>query len=105
MTFPSHQAQLLERLAEVRARLRGHGGDVVVRQNETNDTIDLEFVGACRGCPAIAFTYSAVVEPVLADVGVKVNVPQVHLSETARQRIRSLIIGSSRSHSAQKDPS
>jgi Fe-S cluster biogenesis protein NfuA len=49
-------------LVDIRARLRGHFGDVVVA-DATEGVVKLEFLGACRGCPAQAFTFLAVVEP------------------------------------------
>jgi Fe-S cluster biogenesis protein NfuA len=79
-----------ERLRDARARLRAHGGDVVVRGVGGDGEVELEFTGACRGCPAIGFTYGAVVEPALGGLaGVKaVKAPQVSLSPAAIGRIR-----------------
>lgn len=81
-----------ERLRDARARLRGHGGDVEVRRISEDGELELEFTGACRGCPAIGFTYGAVVEPALDGLpGIKaVKANQVNLSSSAIRRIRRL---------------
>jgi Fe-S cluster biogenesis protein NfuA len=50
-------------LRDVRRRLRGHGGDLNVTSVRDDGGVELEFIGACRGCPALAFTFSAVVVP------------------------------------------
>ena len=79
-------------LAVVRSRLRGHGGDVAVR-DVRDGVVDLEFQGACRGCPAQAFTHVAVLEASLADVdGVaRVTSSRSHIAPAVVQRIRSTL--------------
>jgi Fe-S cluster biogenesis protein NfuA len=54
-------------------------------------------VGACNGCPAIAFTFTAVVEPaLLGRAGVRsVRSRQVKSSEIIRRRLRALGAGGS----------
>ena len=51
-------------LADIRPRIRGHAGDVIVT-GVVDGKVSLDFLGACRGCPAQAFTFLAVVEPAL----------------------------------------
>lgn len=55
--------EVLTGLDDVRRRLRGHGGDLRVSVVSDDGAVELEFVGACRGCPALAFTFTAVVAP------------------------------------------
>lgn len=89
-------AEAAERaLDAVRARLRAHGGDVHVLAVDESGEAELEFVGACRGCPAIAFTFTAVVEPALVGrAGVSsVRSRQVKASEHVRRRVRALTGG------------
>jgi Fe-S cluster biogenesis protein NfuA len=50
-------------LKPVRQRLRGHGGDLHVIGLTSDGNVEVEFIGACRGCPALAFTFSVVVVP------------------------------------------
>ena len=78
-------------LTDVRARIRGHAGDVVI------DTVDdgrvtLEFLGACRGCPAQAFTFYAAVEPALAKIdGVThIEPPRTAAPPSVIERIRGM---------------
>jgi Fe-S cluster biogenesis protein NfuA len=79
-------------LVNIRARLRGHIGDVVVA-DATDGVVKLDFLGACRGCPAQAFTFLAVVEPALLAVeGVKhVEPPRSTASPAVVARIRDMI--------------
>jgi len=81
-----------ERLRHVRTRLRGHGGDVEVCRVSEDGEVTLEFTGACRGCPAIGFTYGSVVEPALNEMAgvTAVKAAQVNLSPAAIRRIRQL---------------
>jgi Fe-S cluster biogenesis protein NfuA len=76
-------------LVSVRRRVRGHAGDVTVSRVQDGN-VEVEFHGACRACPAIAFTYAAVVEPALEDLpGVNsVSSRQVHASRATLERIR-----------------
>lgn len=78
-------------LADIRARIRGHFGDVVVT-DATDGVVKLEFLGACRGCPAQAFTLLAVVEPALMAVeGVKsVEPPRSTASPAVIARVRAM---------------
>lgn len=95
---PPTADDMIERLRHARAKLRGHGGDVVVRGVSDDGEVALEFVGACRGCPAIGFTYGAVIEPAIVGLaGVTgLKVPQVNLSPFALRRIRRLAQSSAR---------
>jgi Fe-S cluster biogenesis protein NfuA len=72
--------------------LRGHGGDLRVADPDGDGDLEVEFVGACRGCPALAFTYSAVVHPTLSSLeGVRsVRSRQVKLSPAIVARVRAL---------------
>ena len=72
--------------------LRGHGGDLRVTDADGDGALEVEFVGACRGCPALAFTYSAVVHPTLSSLeGVRsVTSKQVKLSAAIAARVRAL---------------
>ncbi|WP_214367678.1 NifU family protein [Pseudonocardia sp. H11422] len=76
-------------LKAVKSRLRGHGGDVTVR-DVSDGIVDVDFQGACRGCPAQAFTHVAVVEAALTTVpgvtGVKSS--RSHLAPAVVERIR-----------------
>jgi Fe-S cluster biogenesis protein NfuA len=76
-------------LQSVRQRLRSHGGDLRVLDISAGGEVSVEFVGACRGCPALAFTYSAVVHPALESVdGVTaVTSRQVQLSPHVARRL------------------
>lgn len=79
-------------LAEIRPRIRGHAGDVVVT-DASEGNVTVEFLGACRGCPAQAFTFLAVVEPALRAVeGVNyIDPPRSAGSPAVRQRIQRVI--------------
>jgi len=79
-------------LIGIRARVRGHAGDVVITDVKGGN-IKLSFLGACRGCPAQAFTFLAVVEPALLKVkGVKSVVPpRMASSPAVLRRIRKMI--------------
>jgi Fe-S cluster biogenesis protein NfuA len=76
-------------LETIKSRLRGHGGDVVVG-DITDGVVDLEFRGACRGCPAQGFTLISVVEPAVMSVPTvtKVKSSRSHLSPFVVDRIR-----------------
>jgi Fe-S cluster biogenesis protein NfuA len=76
-------------LAAARRRIRGHAGDLTVT-SVRDGHVEVEFHGACRGCPAVSFTHVAVVEPALLSVpGVtSVGSPQVHASAATQRRIR-----------------
>ncbi|WP_214367000.1 NifU family protein [Pseudonocardia sp. H11422] len=76
-------------LLSARVRIRGHAGDVTVERVQDGQ-VEVEFHGACRSCPALAFTYASVVEPALANVpGVRsVTSRQVHASRAALDRIQ-----------------
>jgi Fe-S cluster biogenesis protein NfuA len=84
-------ARLNATLENIRARIRGHFGDVIVT-DATDGVVKLEFLGACRGCPAQAFTLLAVVEPALIAVeGVKsVEPPRSTASPAVISRIREM---------------
>jgi Fe-S cluster biogenesis protein NfuA len=74
---------------ELRQRIRSHGGDIRIEAVDDDGTVDVEFVGACRGCPAIAFTYSVAVHPTLSTVpGVRaVRSRQVRFSRIIADRV------------------
>lgn len=90
-------------LNSVRARLRGHAGDIEVIDVAENGDVTVEFKGACRGCPAIGFTYGAVVEPHLAAVdGVRdVKAGQVRMAPAVRKRIKAMTKGRGPSEDSQ----
>ena len=100
-TFSSEDLALRDRLnmalGEIRPRIRGHAGDVIVA-DVVDGRVRLDFLGACRGCPAQAFTFLAVVEPALLAVeGVRSVAPPRSVSSPAvRERIRN-VIGATRS--------
>lgn len=75
-------------LAFAQRRIRGHAGDLTVK-SVRDGHVEVEFHGACRGCPAVSFTHVAVVEPALLAVpGVRsVSSPQVHASVATQRRI------------------
>lgn len=83
-------ARLEEDMRHMRSTLRSHGGDVVVSSVNDEGEVSIEFVGACRGCPAKAFTHASVVLPVLErSAGVTaVFAPQVKVAEAALSRMR-----------------
>lgn len=81
----SVRAQVTAALDKVKGRLRGHGGDVVVEKVD-DGVVSLDFQGACRGCPALSFTYLAVVEPTVREV------PGVRDIEIARSAISPAVI-------------
>jgi Fe-S cluster biogenesis protein NfuA len=85
-------AEVQAALKAAKSRLRGHGGDVAVR-DVSGGVVDVEFQGACRGCPAQAFTHVAVVEAALATVpGVtRVTSSRSHLAPAVVERIRSAV--------------
>jgi Fe-S cluster biogenesis protein NfuA len=51
-----------------RQRMRGHGGDINFDTVSDDGDVQVQFVGACNGCPALAFTFSAVVMPTVSAV-------------------------------------
>jgi Fe-S cluster biogenesis protein NfuA len=79
-------------LASARRRIRGHAGDLTVTSVHDGH-VEVEFHGACRGCPAVSFTHVAVVEPALLAVpGVtSVGSRQVHASAATKRRIRTAL--------------
>jgi Fe-S cluster biogenesis protein NfuA len=83
---------LLAALAGVRARIRGHAGDVDVA-TVRDGVVELDFLGACRGCPAQDFTFLAVIEPTLLAVpGVKrIEPPRAVGSPYVRRRIEQML--------------
>jgi Fe-S cluster biogenesis protein NfuA len=83
---------ILEELTDVRRRLRSHGGDIAIAEVNSDGDVQLEFKGACVGCPALAFTYSMVVEPAVMRVtGVKsVASRNVRSSSFVSKRVRSI---------------
>lgn len=85
-------------LESVRARLRSHGGDVEVVNITECGEVDIAFIGACHGCPALAFTYAAVVRPALLAVpGVsEVRSHQVNISPVLARRLQKVMDGSFR---------
>lgn len=76
-------------LRPVRQRVRAHGGEIDLVAIEADGSAEVEFVGACRGCPAIAVTYATAVRPALMAVeGVTdVKAPQVRVSDAALARL------------------
>lgn len=79
-------------LVDARRRLRSHGGDLRVVDVDDDGAVEVEFTGACRGCPALAFTFVAVVEPTLLAVdGVSsVTTRQGRFSRHVADRVRRL---------------
>jgi Fe-S cluster biogenesis protein NfuA len=79
-------------LDAVRRRLRGHGGDLRIRAVDEHGDVDVEFLGACNGCPAIGFTFTAVVEPTLRGLGGVRGVKsrQARYSRFVAERVRHL---------------
>lgn len=79
-------------LVDIRARIRGHAGDVIV-SDVKEGSVSLEFLGACRGCPAQAFTLTAVIEPALLSVkGIeRVEAPRMASSPAVLKRIRKVM--------------
>ena len=88
----SKKRELEAALVDIRGRIRGHAGDVAVDKWE-DGVVTLEFLGACRGCPAQAFTFYAVVEPALASVeGVtRVEPPRSACAPSVAKRIRKML--------------
>lgn len=88
------QPNLATALDELRARIQAHGGDVraIVADGRT---VELEFVGACRGCPALPMTFMSVVRPTLlaSSTVSEVTCSQVNVSDEARRRLESLWAG------------
>lgn len=84
-------------IRDVRARLRGHAGDLIINDINEEGEVSIEFIGACSACPAIGFTYLAIVEPALTEIeGVKsIKTHQVHLSPAFRKRMSAFTQGNS----------
>jgi Fe-S cluster biogenesis protein NfuA len=84
-------AEVERALEGVRGRLRGHGGDASVGVAEDGD-VDVSWHGACRGCPALALTFGAVVAPAIRAVpGVRtVRSGRVMVSAGALRRLEDL---------------
>ena len=78
-------------LTDVRARIRGHAGDVAI-DSVDDGRVTLEFLGACRGCPAQAFTFYAAVEPALTKIdGVtRIEPPRTAAAPSVIRRIREM---------------
>jgi Fe-S cluster biogenesis protein NfuA len=81
-------------LTEARRRIRSHGGDLRLVEVDHDGAAEVEFIGACRGCPALAFTFVAVVEPTLLAVdGVSsVTTRQGRFSRHVADRVRRLTV-------------
>jgi Fe-S cluster biogenesis protein NfuA len=74
--------------ARVMPILRSHGGGVAVRSLR-DGVLELEWQGACLGCPLRAMTVVAVLEPALLGIdGIDRIEAGVRLSAAARDRIR-----------------
>lgn len=88
--------QVASGLEPVRRRLLAHGGDVRVTDVNAEGVAQIEFLGACCGCPALAFTFSAVVAPAVEELpGVHgVTSTQVKVSPYVMARVRALGGGS-----------
>ncbi len=86
-----------ESIRDVRARLRGHAGDLNIIDVDENGEVTIEFIGACSACPALGFTYLAIVEPSLTAIeGItSIKAEQVHISPAVRKRITAFTQGSS----------
>ncbi|GAW47889.1 MULTISPECIES: NifU family protein [unclassified Nocardioides] len=86
-------------VVDLSRRLRGHGGDFHLVSLDEGD-LGIEFLGACRGCPAATFTFTAVVEPTLRAIpGVdKVSVSGAHVSKYVARRVLSLQSADSHCH-------
>lgn len=78
--------------------LDSHGGAVSASSVSPDGDVVLEFRGACRACPAVAATFYSKVAPLIRQVdGVRsVSAPNVHVSEAAVSRIRTLGMPSAR---------
>ncbi len=89
--------EINDSIKDVRARLRGHAGDLIIHDIDEDGEVSIEFIGACSACPAIGFTYLAIVEPALTEIkGVNsIKTHQVHLSPAFRKRMSTFTQGSS----------
>jgi Fe-S cluster biogenesis protein NfuA len=81
-----------EPLADLRARIQAHGGDVRARATEEGD-LEVRFLGACQGCVALPLTFLGVVRPRLKEAlpTGRVICSQVSVSPHAMDRISSLL--------------
>lgn len=81
----------------VRARLRGHAGDLEIVDISEEGEVTINFIGACSACPAIGFTFGAIVEPSLMAIeGVSsIKTHQVHMSPAVRRRLQAMTEGQS----------
>ena len=85
------QARVEAALAPLRARVRGHGGDVTVASVDAG-VAQIEFHGACHACPAISLTFSAAVAACRDAYGddLRLAARQVHVSAAALDRMAAL---------------
>jgi len=76
----------------VRKRLLSHAGDFEIARVSPEGVAEVGFLGACRGCPALAFTFSAVVAPAVREVEGVTDVvsPDVKASPFVMARIEAL---------------
>jgi Fe-S cluster biogenesis protein NfuA len=83
------RAEIDSAMKLLKSRLRGHGGDAVVT-DVTDGVVTVDFQGACRGCPAQAFTLLGAVEPALTAVAgvTAVNTARSTMSPMVLDRIR-----------------
>jgi Fe-S cluster biogenesis protein NfuA len=86
-TSPSN---LEEALSPIRRRIHSHGGDVRVANVKENGAVEVEFLGACVGCPAANFTFTTVVVPAIRDAAgdVQVTSGQARYSPLVAERLR-----------------
>lgn len=93
MTERASREFVAEGVEPVRRRLLAHGGDLQVTHVSPDGVAQVEFTGACSGCPALAFTFSAVVGPAVERLpGVTgVTSPQVKKSRFVMARVDALM--------------
>ncbi|GJL64622.1 MAG: hypothetical protein NPIRA04_32760 [Nitrospirales bacterium] len=64
---PSLHERVEDALASVRPSLQTHGGDVVLVAVQPPDTVDIQLLGACHGCPSSSLTLTEGVEKAIKD--------------------------------------
>ncbi|WP_454062918.1 NifU family protein [Candidatus Nitrospira salsa] len=64
---PSLHERIEDALASVRPSLQTHGGDVELVAVRPPDTVDIQLLGACHGCPSSSLTLTEGVEKAIKD--------------------------------------
>lgn len=64
---PSLNERVEQALASVRPLLQGHGGNVELVHVEPPDTVEIQLLGACDGCPASGLTLTEGIEKAIRD--------------------------------------